>query len=104
MSPHRGTDEKIELWRGMLTYPGVTWHVPALFRWKGRSFPLIHSQERHLFWRAEGGGQLEVNGFQLYVEGFWVWKFRGQSTSLVPEFGAPRLLFCPVGTKAVFKS
>lgn len=33
------------------------------------------------------GGQLEkVNGFQLHVEGFWFCEFRGQSTSLVPEF------------------
>lgn len=51
---------------------------------------LSHSQERHVFWGAEGGAALEkVNGFQLYVEGFWVQEFRGQSTSLVPEFQAP---------------
>lgn len=37
--------------------------------------------------RAKGRGQLEkVKGFQLYVEGFWVWEFRGRTTSLVSEF------------------
>lgn len=54
--------------------------APALFLLSITARKGTHSGGR-------GGGQLEkVNGFQLYVEGFWVWEFRGQSTRLVPEF------------------
>lgn len=61
MSPPHGADEKMEFWRRLLTYPGMTWRAPALFLLSITARKGTYSGDRER-------RQLEkVNGFQQYA-------------------------------------